>query len=55
MIVYKLENVNLSKVFNLRNVIFFNFILKLIFVDFLDSVFGEIIDFNILYKKGFFV
>eukprot|EP00105_Crassostrea_gigas_P015621 XP_011432675.1 PREDICTED: uncharacterized protein LOC105331969 [Crassostrea gigas] len=52
LIAHKSENANLSKVPNLRNVIPPNFTSKSIPADFLDSVFGEITDSKILYKKG---
>nr|XP_034337909.1 E3 ubiquitin-protein ligase TRIM71 [Crassostrea gigas] len=55
LIAHKSENGNLSKVPNLRNVIPPDFTPKPIPADLLDSVFGEITDSKILYKKGSFV
>lgn len=52
LIAHKSENANRSKVPNLRNVIPPNFTSKPIPSDLLDSVFGEITDSKILYKKG---
>uniref|UniRef100_K1QGF0 Uncharacterized protein n=1 Tax=Magallana gigas TaxID=29159 RepID=K1QGF0_MAGGI len=52
LIAHKSENANLSKVPNLRNVIPPDFPPKPIPTDRLNSVFGEITDSKILYKKG---
>lgn len=51
LLAHKSENANLNKVPNLRNIIPSDFTPKPIPADLLDSAFGEVTDFKIVYKK----